>query len=71
MSVTKSTAPSHIAYTVREGSNGKKFYNRIGVAWTHKNGGGFSLQLEAFPIDGRLVVFTRDEKVENEPDSEA
>ena len=46
--------PSHVAYHVREISNGKSFWNRIGVAWTNKNG-GLSLQLECVPLDGRIV----------------
>ncbi len=37
--------PTHVAYHVRETGNGKSFWNRVGVAWTNKNG-GFSVQLE-------------------------
>lgn len=47
--------PSHIAYQVRETGNGKSFWNRVGVAWTNRNG-GFSLQLESVPLDGRVVL---------------
>lgn len=65
------SSPTHSAYTVREGSDGKKYYNRLGSVWSHKTGGGFSIQLFANPIDGRIVVFPRDEKVENEQESEA
>lgn len=54
-------APSHIAYHVREGANGKGYWNRIGVAWTNKNG-GFSVQLECVPLDGRIVCQPADKE---------
>jgi hypothetical protein len=39
-------------------NNGKtqKKWTRIGAAFPHKDGIGFSIELKAFPIDGRLVV---------------
>jgi len=46
-------------FTVEEyESNGKtqKKWTRIGAAFPHKDGIGFSIELKAFPIDGRLVV---------------
>ena len=46
--------PSHYAYQVRELGDGKSFWNRIGAAWTNKDG-GFSIQLDAIPLDGRIV----------------
>jgi hypothetical protein len=51
-------APSARAYTVREGSTkgNKAFWTRIGSAWLHKDGKGFNVQLDALPVDGRLVV---------------
>ena len=51
----QSQAPSHIAYTVREGQD-RSFWTRIGSVWPHADGNGFSLQLEAFPIDGRVTL---------------
>lgn len=43
-------------------SNGKaaKKWTRIGAAFPHKEGLGFSIELKAFPIDGRLVVLPPD-----------
>ena len=56
---TKTTAdtkpPSHIAWHVT-GSDKKKFWSRIGAAWSHKDGNGFNLKLETLPIDGRIVL---------------
>ncbi|MGC4031638.1 MAG: hypothetical protein QM754_07885 [Tepidisphaeraceae bacterium] len=52
---TSSTAPTHIAYQVREGRD-KGFWTRIGIAWQHKDGKGFNVKLECLPIDGRLTL---------------
>lgn len=58
--------PSLHAYTVRErGKNQKAIWTRIGVAWAHEKGNGYSLELEAVPVnfDGRLVLMPpRNEK---------
>jgi hypothetical protein len=50
-------------FTVEEyESNGKtgKKWTKIGAAFPHKEGTGFSIELKAFPIDGRLVVLPPD-----------
>ena len=50
-------------FTVEEyEANGKtnKRWTRIGAAFPHKEGIGFSIELHAFPIDGRLVVLPPD-----------
>jgi len=49
-------APSHIAYHVRDGKDKKGFWTRIGVAWQHKDGKGFNIQLEVAPLDGRILL---------------
>ena len=52
-----STKPTLIAYTVRNRGKGQKaIWTRIGAAWPHSSGTGFSVELEAFPVDGRLVL---------------
>jgi hypothetical protein len=38
----------------------KKRWTKIGAAFPHKEGLGFSIELKAFPIDGRLVVLPPD-----------
>ena len=50
-----SKAPTHIAYHVREGSE-KGYWTRIGAAWAHKDGKGFSLSLECLPVDGKISL---------------
>ena len=47
--------PSLLAYQVTDSDTGKSFWNRIGAAWANKDG-GYSLQLEALPIGGRIVL---------------
>jgi hypothetical protein len=50
-------------FTVEEyENNGKtqKRWMKIGAAFPHKDGIGFSIELKAFPIDGRLVVLPPD-----------
>lgn len=55
--------PTLLAYTVKNRGRGQKaIWTRIGAAWPHSAGNGFSIELEAFPVDGRLVL------VEPKPD---
>lgn len=52
-----SKKPTFLAYTVKDRGKGQKaIWTRIGAAWPHKEGTGFSIELEALPIDGRLVL---------------
>ena len=53
---TSSKAPTHIVYQVRGEEGQKGFWTRMGVAWAHKDGKGFNIQLEGIPLDGRLVM---------------
>ena len=49
--------PSHVAYQVRDGKGGDKgFWTRIGVAWTSRDEKGFVIQLNAIPLDGKIVL---------------
>jgi hypothetical protein len=54
-----SSKPTYIAYTVRKrGQDKSDFWTRIGAAWPfeNENGSGLSIQLDALPIDGRIVL---------------
>ncbi len=62
--------PSHYAYQVRESANGKGFWNRVGVAWAIKDG-GFSIQLESIPLDGRILLQIPKEKEESAAESQS
>ena len=57
------TAANLNVFTVEEyESNGKtgKKWTGIGAAFPHKEGIGFSIELKAFPVDGRLVALPPD-----------
>ena len=43
----------------RDGKTQKR-WTKIGAAFPHKEGIGFSIELRAFPVDGRLVVLPPD-----------
>lgn len=48
--------PTHVAYHVKAGKDGKALWQRIGAAWLHKDGQGLSLQLDSLPVDGRIEL---------------
>ena len=50
-----SNAPDYIAWHITEKAE-KSFWNNVGAAWKHKDGKGHTLQLESYPIDGRIVL---------------
>jgi len=53
------TTPTHSAFTVRDRGEGRKaFWARIGSAWVNRDG-SFNLQLDALPIDGKIVLRPR------------
>jgi len=58
--------PTHKVLSVTErsgdGANAKAYYTRIGAGWPIKNGSGISLQLDALPLNGRLIVLEMDEE---------
>jgi hypothetical protein len=62
-----SNAPTLVAYQVREVKEGKDFWTRIGSAWSHKDGKGFTVQLDAIPVDGRITLRRPEEKASNQP----
>ena len=56
MADSKPATPTHRAYSVirREGQD--DYWLNIGLVFPHKDGGGFNLILQAFPLDGKIVV---------------
>ncbi len=64
---TKKNSPTHTAYMVRNfksGGEDRSIWTRIGSQWAHDDGKGYSLQLNAFPIDGRVMLREVKEKVD-------
>ena len=51
----QSKQPTHRAYSVirREGQD--DFWLNVGLAFPHKDGKGFNIMLQAFPLDGKIV----------------
>ena len=55
MSKETKNQPSHRLYTVNgEGETAR--WTDIGVAWATKDGKGFTLALNAMPLNGRIVM---------------
>ena len=45
------------AYHVRDGKDdAKSFWTRIGSAWAHQDGDGFTVRLDCIPANGRIVI---------------
>ncbi len=61
--------PTHRAYSVirREGQD--DFWLNVGLVFPHKDGSGFNIMLQAFPLDGKIVCrkITDDEEAGGEP----
>lgn len=49
-------APAYIAYHVRDRDEGKSFWSRVGAAWAHEDGKGFSVNLDLVPAEGGRIV---------------
>lgn len=60
MSNTTPNRPSHRIYAVTKGKDEKTFWKSIGAAWAHKDGGGFNLRFDQFPIGGGEIVIRKD-----------
>ena len=77
MQITEQGAASqHLyAYAVREfdTADGKKAraWTRIGVAFPHKDGTGFNVEVHSFPLDGRIVLFPADADTREDEPAEA
>ncbi len=52
-----SKSPKYLVYAVKDrGKDKKAIWTRIGAAWEQQKGGGINLELEALPLDGKLVL---------------
>lgn len=67
--MTTTNRPTYGVYQVEEGKNDRKgFWTKVGAAWPHEKGDGFSIKLTCLPLDGRLVVrkLDADDKTQTE-----
>lgn len=57
---TETHTPAFAAYQVKplKGGAKKAFWTRIGAAWPHHDGEGFTIRLDCIPTDGRIVIRT-------------
>jgi hypothetical protein len=51
------TKPTHYVYTVKEGKEkDSSFWTKIGVVFSHNDGQGFNVMLDAVPLNGKLTI---------------
>jgi hypothetical protein len=48
--------PTHRAYSVIKRDGQDDFWLNLGLVFPHKDNGGFNIILQAFPLDGKIVV---------------
>lgn len=55
--------PTHRAYSVIKRESMDDFWLNLGLVFPHKDGSGFNIMLQAFPLDGKVVcrVITADD----------
>ena len=46
---------THKAYSVIKREGQDDFWLNLGLAFPHKDGKGFNIMLQAFPLDGKIV----------------
>lgn len=56
----------HRLYRARD--QDRHYWTRIGAVFAHGKGGGFTVQVAAFPLDGKIVCLSPKEKPEGEED---
>ena len=62
-----SNKPTLIAFSVKELGKGKpNIWTKIGAAFSHDNGKGLTIQLDALPLGDRIVLREPREKTEAE-----
>ena len=67
VSTPETSGPDFAVYTVKERGQGQDpFWLRIGAAWINKDEKGYNLQLDALPLNGRLVLRVPKPKEEEE-----
>jgi len=64
-----SRQPTHRAYSVIKRDGQDDFWLNLGLVFSHKDGKGFNLMLQALPLDGRIVCreFAEDENAGENP----
>jgi hypothetical protein len=55
MAEKQPNTPTHRAYSVIKREGQDDYWLNIGLVFPHKDGSGFNLILQAFPLDGKIV----------------
>lgn len=56
MAERQPAAPTHRAYSVIKRDGQDDFWLNLGLAFPHKDGNGFNIVLQAYPLDGKIVL---------------
>jgi hypothetical protein len=70
MAEKESHEPTHKAFSVIKREGKEDYWLNIGVAFPHKDSRGFTIKLQAFPLDGKIVcreITAEDEQPTKEP----
>jgi hypothetical protein len=55
MAERQPSTPTHRAYSVIKREGQDDYWLNLGLAFPHKDGAGFNIILQAFPLDGKIV----------------
>jgi hypothetical protein len=55
MAEREPATPTYRAYSVIKRDGQDDYWLNLGLAFPHKDGGGFNIILQAFPLDGKIV----------------
>ena len=55
MAERQPATPTHRAYSVIKRDGQDDYWLNLGLAFAHKDGGGFNIILQALPLDGKIV----------------
>jgi len=63
--------PTHRAYSVIKRDGQDDYWLNLGLVFPHKDGSGFNIILQAFPLDGKIVCreISEDDAAEPTPQS--
>jgi hypothetical protein len=61
------TVQEYDAPTKEEPGKKARSWTKVGIAFPHKEGPGFNIQLKALPVNGQLVALPADEPETEEP----
>ena len=56
------STPTHRAYSVIKRDGQDDYWLNLGLVFPHKDGSGFNIILQAFPLDGKIVCREIDEE---------